>query len=83
MHYNYQRQNTRQNLLFSKINIIEGLDIKECNVLKLKPCCTLLESHTVGYVSMFCFNHFDPLDQVSEPIAYVSSVHLNSSKFTI
>lgn len=83
MHYNYQLQYTRQNLMFSKINIIQGLDTKECNVLQLKTYRTLIESHIVGYLSTFCFNYFKPLDQVSEPIAHDGSVQLNSSKFTI
>ena len=38
MHYNYQLQYTRQNLMFLKINIIEGLDTNECNVFKFKTC---------------------------------------------
>lgn len=69
--------------MFSKINIIQELDTKECNVLQLKTYQTLIESHIVGYLSTFCFNYFKPLDQVSETIAHDDSVQLNSSKFTI
>lgn len=83
MHYNYQLQYIRQNLMFLKINIIKGLDTKECNVLKLKTCHILIESHIFGYLSIFYFNHFKPLEQAAEPVAHVSSVQLNSSEFTI
>lgn len=68
--------------MFLKISIIEGLHTKECDVLKLKTCCTLTESHVVGYLSTFCFNDLKPFHQVVEPVAHVSSVQLNSSKFT-
>lgn len=69
--------------MFSKINIIQGLDTKECNVLQLKTYRTLIEFHIVGYLSAFCFNYFKPLDPVSESIAHDGSVQLNSSKFAI
>lgn len=69
--------------MFLKINIIEGLDTKECNVLKLKTCSTLIESHIVEYLSTFGFNHFKPLYQVAEPITHINPVQLNFSTFAI
>lgn len=53
MHYNYQLQYTRQNLMFLKINIIEGLDTNECNVFKFKTCHTLIKSPIVGHLLTF------------------------------
>lgn len=63
--------------MFLKINIIEGLDTKACNVLKLKTCRTLIESHIVGYLSTFGFHHFEPFYQGTEPGAHVNSVQRN------
>ena len=69
--------------MFLKINIIEGIDTNECNVLKFKACHTMIESPIVGYLLIFCFNHFKLLYQVAEPVAPVNSVQLNSSKSII
>lgn len=74
MHYNYQLQYTRQNLMFLKINIIEVLDTKECNVLKLKTCHTLIESHIVGYLSTFVLI-------ISNPFIKVQSLELMSIQY--
>jgi hypothetical protein len=68
--------------MFLKINIIEGLDTKECNVLKLKTCHTLAEPHIVWYLPTFCFSHFKPLYQIAKPVAHANSAQLNSKEFT-
>lgn len=69
--------------MFLKINIIEGLDTNKCNVLKFKACHTLIESHMVGYLLTFCFNHSKPIYRIAEPAARVNSVQPNSSKCTM